>query len=191
MKAYVACEDRILVQSKDKRILIFDKEGHIRRERVPKKLMSNNLQVSEYTGQCNSNDERYFLIEGAQHGNSNIAGGVAEPNLLRCSNNTFKFVQLIDEKGIEGDVQEALEELKVEGLDSQSLRVEQKFIMNDGKVLLLSTVQVNTDSEVAFFQDSEGDQPKDFFLITFPKASKAEARVGGDKKQDGQLELNE
>ena len=52
--------------------------------------------------------------------------------------------------------------------------------MNDGKVLLLSTVQVDTDSEVAFFEDSEGDQPKDFFLITFPKASKAEERVVGE-----------
>ena len=75
--------------------------------------MSNNLQVSEYTGQCNSNGERYFLIEGAQHGNSNEAGGVAVPELLRCSNNTFKFVQPIDEKGIKKNVQEALEELKI------------------------------------------------------------------------------
>ena len=55
----------------------------------------------------------------------------------------FKFIQPIDEEGLIDTVEDSLWGENDHDLQivKQSLKVEQKFIMNDGKVLVLATVQ--------------------------------------------------
>lgn len=64
----------------------------------------------------------------------------------------FKFIQPIDEEGLIDTVEDSLWGENDHDLQivKQSLKVEQKFIMNDGKVLVLATVQTKLQLNTIF-----------------------------------------